>query len=276
MSSSLIDRNNVATSSQAIYFKDASHRGLLFAGGIFALIALCAALAKGTEINYSAAFIPAVLALFFVLLALWRLFIGTGPHWLLAIDNGDVYVNLGYNTGYSASQKGFPILFLTRDEINYVGGVREILCLSNRLGVTRYHHGYVDIRLKNPVHESVVRICQDANDMYAISGKSGPFPVRFVTPCLLRMNWNALIPAESVALNHFSRYMTVINTKEVKFPDWDELDSMQRDIYLDELWSMGMCEEVLFIARIHLKVSSATARKFMQERAAGYRKIRDI
>jgi len=265
----LIDKKHVATSNQAIYFRDASHRGLLFAGGIFALIALYAALPKGSDINYLATFIPAILALFFVLLALWRLFIGAGPHWLLAIDNGDVYVNLGYNAGYSKRQQEFPVLFFTPNEIDSVCGIRERLCLPNRLGATRHHLGYLDIHLANGVSKEILIICLDANEMHAKAGKSGPFPVRFVTPCLLRVNWNAVIPAESIAFQYFSKYVTVTDKKEVVFPDWDGLDETQREIYLEELWSMGMREEALFMARIHLKISSASARALMQERASG-------
>jgi hypothetical protein len=271
MSFLLIDKTRVATSSQAVYFRDVSHRGLLFAGGIFTLIALYAALPKGAELNYFAAFIPVIPAFFFLSLAVWRLYMSKGSNWMLAIDNGDVYVNLGYNAGYSVHQKEYPVLSVSRAEINSVGSVRETLCLPNRLGATRYHLGYVDIRLKNPVSEDILCVCREANDTYAGSGKSGPYPVRFVSPCLLRLNWNAMIPTESVALHHFARHIKVIETKEAGFPDWDALDGVQRDVYLDELWSMGMREEALFMARIHLKVSSATARSLMQERAAEYR-----
>jgi hypothetical protein len=271
MSILLIDKTRVATSSQAVYFRDASHRGLIVIGTLFALIGLYVAFPKGAEVNYFAAFIPALPACLFFFLAAWRLYAGRGSNWMLAIDNNEVYVNVGYSAGYSMQQKEYPVLSVPRELIDRVGPVRETLRLPNRLGATRYHLGYVDIRLKHPVSEEILCVCREANDTCAGFGKSGPFSLRFMSPRLLRMNWSAMIPTESVALHHFGRYIEVAQGKEVKFPDWDALDAAQQDVYLDELWSMGMRDEALFLARIHLKVSSAMAKAIMQERAAEYR-----
>ena len=111
MSVKIIDRTQLSTSSQAVFFYDVSYRGLLFASAIFALIAGYIALPKDSGINFAAAFIPAMLAVLLAAGALWRKLLQQDNSWIMAIDTPGIYVNLGYNTGYGAGESSKQVIF---------------------------------------------------------------------------------------------------------------------------------------------------------------------
>jgi len=261
----IIDRDRLSTSSQAVFFYDASYRGLLFAGGIFAVIAGYIAIPKDSGINFAAAIIPGILALLLATGAFRRKFMRSDCSWIMAIDTTGVYLNLGYNTGYGSGKFSDSALFLPQDAICFVRKSREVMRLPHRFGATRHHFGYLDIVLSFPISDEALLAMQAANELFGNAGKSGPFPMRFVTPLLLRLNLNAVIPGEKEALEYLSHNHKIGNMVKVCFPEWDEITSGQRDIYLEELWEMGMWDEAAFLARTHLKAPLKKARERLAE-----------
>ena len=139
------------------------------------------------------------------------------------------------------------------------------MLLPYRFGFTRHHLGYLDIVLALPVTEEVLAATQSANALFGNAGKLGPFPVRFVTPFLLRLNLNAVLPGDKDALKYLSSNHHINNMVKVSYPEWDDLSTVQRDIYLEELWKMGMWNEAAFLARMHLKVPLKKAREYLIE-----------
>ncbi len=275
MSANLKEKTHIATSSEAVYFRDSSYRGLLFASAIFAVIAGYAALPKGSGNTMVAALIPGVLAVILVTSALRRWLDKSHTGWFLALDTDGIYVNLAYSAGYSSGQNDMPVLFLPQAEIACIRSVNETMRLAHRWGATRYHFGYLDVVLKHPVQESVLDASLHANDCYVAAGKAGPFPIRFVTPALLRLNWNAINPDEKVAIEHLAQNYRIEEKRRVQFPDWGALNGLQRDIYLDLLWTMGMREEAAFLARMHLQTPIKKAKEELTARAAQGRSTGD-
>lgn len=255
MALTLKKNTSVFASNQALFFRDTSPRGLLFAGLIFACVAGYAALPKGTAHNWLVVLIPGALSLLLMGWAVRQTFYDSGNRWLMAIEPAGIYVNPSYCAGYSAGQSDAPVLLVPYESIRYIGCIQEVMRLPHRLGATRHHFGYLDIALRRPAQEDALLTTLYCHEAHASAGKSGPFPVRFVSPYLLRLHWNAVAPSEKVAVEHLAKECQVVGKRKVFFPDWDRLSSMQKDIYLDELWAMGMREEALFLARIHLKVS---------------------
>lgn len=268
MSANLIEKAHVAASSQAIYFHDSSYRGLLFASAVFGAIAGYALLPKGSGNTVVAALIPGALAVMLAAFAFRRWFEQSYKDWFLILDTEGIYVNLAYSAGYSSGTSDIPVLFLPREEIASIRPVYEVMRLPHRWGATRYHFGYLDVVLRCPVQEPVLDTSLYANDCHVATGKSGPFPIRFVTPALLRLNWNAIKPDEKVAIEHLVQNYLVEGKRRVQFPDWYALNGRQRDIYLDLLWNMGMREEAAFLARMHLQVPIKKAKEELTARAA--------
>lgn len=271
MSIQIIDGTRLSTSSAAVFFYDVSHRGLFFAAAVFALVAGYIALPKGAGVNMAAALIPATLAALLVSGAIWRKFFRKGLSWIMAIDTDGIYINPGYNTGYETAIRDKRLFFLPAEAVLAVRKTREVMRLPHRFGATRHHFGYLDIMLAAPVTGEEMAVIQTATEHFSDAGKSGPFPVRFVTPLLLRLNLNAVLPGEKEALAQLSGSHQVVGMVKVIFPEWAELNAEQRDIYLEELWKMGMRDEAAFLARIHLKVSLTKAREILAEQDKAWR-----
>ncbi len=263
---SLRDAKSVPSCSQAHVFRDVSHRGLLFGGIFFALLASYCALPKESGVNWGAVLAPGALALWLLAWGVWRCVYRTGDRWLLTAAAEGLYMNLGYVEGYPVHHDKAPALFVPREAIRAAGRVREILRLPHRFGATRHHVGCLDIVLEHPVSEQVQKEVARYQERCAEAGKSGPFPVRIITPALVRLCWSAIRPDETEALRCLASLCPVIPDRQVAFPQWDALNARQRDIFLDELWVMGMREEALFLARMHLGVSIKTASAIMEAR----------
>ena len=210
---------------------------------------------KGSGLNWHTALVPGVLALVLSALGVWRCFSCRKSGWLMIADAEGIYINMSYSEGYAVKHDRISLLFVPREEIAALHRVREALRLPHRFGATRYHFGYLDITLSNPVPETILTERAAMNDRYAASGKSGPFPIRFVTPRLLRLCWNAIQPGEKEAVRLLSPPHTMESTRTVSYPEWDRLDVAQRDAFLRELWLMGMRTEAAFLGRLYFGVS---------------------
>ncbi|MCK5861006.1 MAG: hypothetical protein KAH38_00885 [Candidatus Hydrogenedentes bacterium] len=250
-------------SKQVLLFHDTSHYGLLFAGVIFAFIAGYVALPKGSDHNELVVLIPGSLAVLLIARAIWQQYFKSEETWFIAIDSVGLHINLGYSAGYSTGQCEVSSLFVPHEEIRHIGCLHEKMRLPHRFGATRHHFGYLDIALREPVSGQVLRETLYFNEGYAKTGKSGPFPTRFLNPLLIRLNWNAVYPSEVIARKELSKRCSSVKKRDVVFPDWGRLDRSQRDVFLDELWAMGMRNEALFLARLHLKISLKNSEKLL-------------
>ncbi len=269
MALTLNNARSIPTSSRAVIFRDVSYRGLLFGGLLFALLACYGALPKADGVNWVAVAIPGMMAGWLFAWGGWRRLREGAGNWLLVVADEGIHINLAYAEGYPIIHDDAPVLFVASEEMCCVRPVREIIRLPHRFGTTRHHFGAFDIVLQRPVPDEVVYSLIRCQERYAQAGKSGPFPVRCVAPNVLRLQWSAIRPKEEKALECLAGLCDAQGPRKIVFPEWNRLNARQRDIFLGELWRMGMREEALFLGRIHLGVSMAETKATMEKGHSG-------
>ena len=246
-------------------YRDVSWRGLFFAGLCFALVTAYVILPKGANPAWGAAAIPAALSLLCLLLALWRR-IGAGNAWLVREAPDGLYINPGYSDGYPVPGAAADAIFIPNDALVCIQVVQEVLRLPHRFGATRHHLDAVDFRLGRAMDEAVMAHIRGQQIRFRNAGKTGPYPVRIISPTRLRLAWGWVQPGAAEAAQAFSERHAAAPKQRVLYPEWDALDPAQQEVYLEELWRMGMVAESLFLGRMRYGLSKHKVRHLLEER----------
>lgn len=246
-------------------FRDTSWRGLFFTGLFFGFVALYILLPKGPSIAWGAAFIPAALS--FVLLALAiRSYALSRTHWFVRCSNEALHINVGYLEGYRTRVGTPSILEIGIGEVHALRPVEEVVSLPHRFGITRHHLSSIDIVLKHPIPEEVLKKIFDFQLRFRQAGKSGPYPIRFIHASRLRLGWAWMSPN---AVESVTKLSTIFPTQPLQryvYTNWDRLTGEEQDLFLDELWRMGMIRESLFLGRMRYGLSLRDVSSTLEKR----------
>lgn len=246
-------------------FRDVSWRGLLIAGAVFAAIAVFVALPKSGGPAWGAAMLPFLLSALCVSLALSRRMNRNGA-WLVKYAADGLYINTNNGDGYPLPGPRENILFFPPAMVACLTPVQEVMRLPHRFGATRHHFSCLDVTVRQPVPVEILAGIRMQQERFRKAGKTGPYPIRMVTPSRMRLNWGWIHPGAKEAVRKLSDIFATGPPRAIVYPDWDTLSEAQKECYLDELWRMGMITESLFLGRAHLGRSSRQVRDLLEGR----------
>ena len=246
-------------------YRDVSWRGLLYAGLGFGSAAGFILIPRSGGIFWQGAVIPAALALLCFYWSLRRRMNRTRAWFMKSAQEG-LYLNTDYSDGYPVPGAPGGVLFIPADWVSQVVPMREVLRLPHRFGLTRHHFSCLDIVCGRDLPEELLRHVEARQSCFAKAGKSGPYPIRIVAPGRIRLNWGWVQPDAVEAVRQLSVNYADDTTRSIVFPDWHRLDKTQKELYLDELWRMGLLSECLFLGREHYRRASAEVRRILEDR----------
>lgn len=246
-------------------YRDVSWRGLFYAGAGFACIAGYILISRSGGIPWQGAAIPGCLALLFLYWGLRRR-LDHKSDWFLKSAPEGFYLNTDYSDGYPAPGPSGGVLFIPADRVSRVIPVEEVLLLPHRFGITRHHFSCLDIVCAHILPEELHHHIKTRQSCFEKAGKSGPYPLRIVSPGRLRLNWGWVQPDAREAVHQLSSAYSEDAPCTIVFPDWYKLNPVQKDLYLDELWIMGMISESLFLGREHYRRASREVRHILETR----------
>ncbi len=261
----LIPPEQAPTGPSVREYRDISWRGLLYAGVIFLTMAAYTLLPKDTGPSWGAALLPFLAAALFFLMAAWRRK-DARRAWLLKSAPDGLYINLGYSDGYFFRGSSDAVLFIAAPEVAGIAVVLEVMRLPYRIGMTRHHFSCLDIQVSGSISDEIRAHLQEQQACFSKAGKSGPYPVRINAPGQLRLGWGWIKPGAKETAQQLAEYYTLLKSRNVAYPDWDQLNPVQQDLYLDILWQMGMTTESLFLGRQHHRIRSKEVRLLLEKR----------
>ncbi len=246
-------------------YRDISWRGLIYVGIAFLLAAAYTLLPKESGPSWGAALLPFLLAAtFFILAAMRRM--RTKYGWFLKSAPDGLYINTGYSDGYPIPGDTGAALFLAKEEVACLLDVMEVMRLPYRLGFTRHHFSCLDILIAGPIPETVVTHLQEQQERFKNADKSGPYPLRVTAPARLRLGWGWVQPGAKNTIFQLANQYRVTSPQNIIYPEWNALERQQQEIYIDELWRMGMISESLFLGRNHYNLPAAQIRRLLEDR----------
>jgi hypothetical protein len=222
---------------------------------------------KNSGMDWGMALLPGATAFALLIMGVRRRWGGSlRNNWFIVACSEGYYINSGYSSGYAWKKDASPIVFIPHACVHFATPIYETIKLPNRLGVTRHHLVYLDISLRMPLNPDIEAIIQSGQENFRHARKTGPYPVRMILDKRLRLNWDAVVPDVPQALEHFKQWTCIHPGHHIHYPDWDALDIAQRELFLDELWEMGMHDDAAFLGRIHYKTSLTEAGAILQRR----------
>jgi hypothetical protein len=252
--------------------KNISWKSLAMVVVVTAAITGYTAIPKGEPTSPIYIAIPGLVTVFFGVLLILRFLQCRSPrNWLLKLSEAGLYVNLQSEITTPAAVGVAEVLFLPREIVESITGVRELRILPHRGGQYKTHYAYFDIAVTEPLPEALLLALARIRRNPKLRGGTGirrdfHSPVRIENGQTLRLVWDWMTPREDDAAKFFAREYPLGPKRRINGPNWSTLSPEEKDRYIDTLWEWGHVEDAVHLSTLVRNPSARTAARYLADR----------